>query len=114
MRLEDVGHPAHRLRRTQRKEAVRLGRLGEAIEYVDLGVLIEIDQNVPAEDHVEDPELGKIVQQIWLPVLNHRANGGIDLPELCRLLEVFDEHLNREAALDLELTIYSRLGFLEP
>jgi hypothetical protein len=105
MRLEDVGQPDHRLRRTQRKEAVRLGRLGEAIEYVDLGILIEIDQDVAAEDHVEDPELGKIVQQIQLPVLNHGANVGIDLPEFSDLPEVFDKHLDREAALDLELTV---------
>ncbi len=35
------------------------------------------------------------------------------LPELPRLLEVFDEHLNRQAALDLELAVYSRPGLLQ-
>jgi hypothetical protein len=35
------------------------------------------------------------------------------LPDIPRLLEVFDKHLNREPALDLELTVDSRPGFLE-
>src|SRR5665213_956219 len=111
--LEDVGQPDHRFGCAEHEKAVRFGHLGKAVEYVDLGVLIEIDQNVAAEDHVESSELGKIVQQIQLPMLNHRAEVRIDLPQLSRLFEVFDEHLNRQAALHLELAIYSRLGLLE-
>ena len=38
---------------------------------------------------------------------------GADLPELAVLLEIFDEHLNRKAALDLELAVDARLRFLE-
>jgi len=53
------------------------------------------------------------VQQIQLPMLNHGADIGIDLPELSGLLEVLDEHLDRKAALDFELTVYSSLGFFE-
>src|ERR1700730_2856844 len=60
--LEDVGQPDHRFGCSQHEEPVRFVRLGEAVENVDLGVLIEVDQNVAAEDHIEDPELGKIVQ----------------------------------------------------
>ncbi len=73
---QEVGQPDHRFRCTKHEKAVRFGRLGKAIEDVDLGVLIEVDQNVPAEDHVEDPELGKIVQQIQLPVLPCRDRRG--------------------------------------
>jgi len=47
------------------------------LKNVDLGVLIEVDQDVAAEDHVENPELGKIVQQIQLPMLHHRTDVGI-------------------------------------
>src|SRR6266851_630068 len=111
--FEDVGQPDHRFGCSQHEEPVRFGRLGEAVENVDLGVLIEVDQNVAAENHIEDPELGKILQQIQLPMLNHGADIGVDLPEFSGLLEVFDEHLDREAALDLELTVDSRPGLLE-
>src|SRR5882757_6854428 len=105
MGLVDVGQPDHRFGRSQRQEAIGLGRPGEAAENVDLGVLIEINQNVSAEDHIEGPELGKIVQQIQLPVRDHRANIRVDLPELADLLEVFDEHLNRQTALNFELAV---------
>jgi len=39
------------------------------------------------------PKLGEIVQQIQLPVLNHGANVGADLPELAVLLEIFHKQL---------------------
>ena len=53
------------------------------------------------------------MQQIQLPVLNHRADVGVDLPELAGLLEVFDKHLNRETTLHLKLAVDARFGFLE-
>lgn len=66
-RRESVGQPNQRFRRTQHEKTIRLGRLGKAVDDADPGIPIEIDQDVPAEDHVEDPELGKVVQQIELP-----------------------------------------------
>ena len=59
------------------------------------------------------PSCGKIVQQVQLPVLNHGADLGVDLPELAVLLEVFDQHLNRKAALHLELAVDAGLRLLE-
>ena len=105
IRLERVGQTDDGFRRAQHEEAVRFHRLGETVEDVDLGVLIEIDQDVAAEDDVECPELGKVVQQIELPVLHHGADVGVDLPELSRLLEIFDQQLDRQAALHLELAV---------
>src|SRR6266566_4071090 len=113
IRLEDIGQPDHGFGCSQHEETVRLSRFGETVEDVDLGVLIEVDQNVPAENHIEDPELGKIVQQIQLPILNHGSYISVDLPELSGLLEVLDQHLDRKAALDFELAVYSSLGFFE-
>src|SRR5580698_1304490 len=112
-RLEGIGQPDHGFRSTQHQKSVSLGDPGEPVENVDLGVLVEIDQHVPAENDVEDPELGKVVQQVQLAVLDHGANVRIDLPEFSGLLEIFDEHLNRQAALHLELAVDSRFGFLE-
>ena len=88
-------------------------RLGETAEDIDLGILVEIDQDVAAEDDVEGAELGEIVQQIQLPMLNHGAQLRADLPKLAVLLEIFDEQLNRKAALDLELAVDARFRFLE-
>ena len=38
-------------------------------------------------------------------MLNHRANVGVDLPELADLLEIFDQQLDRQAALDFKLAV---------
>src|SRR5450631_4385657 len=103
--LEGVGQPDHRFGGAEHQKAIGLGRLGEAVEYVGLGILVEIDQDVAAEDDVEDAKMGKILQQVQLPVLDHGADVGIDLPDLAYLLEVLDQHLDREAALDLELAV---------
>src|SRR5215218_1498511 len=111
--FERIGQPDHGLCRAQHQKAVRLARSRKPVQYADLGVLIEVDQYVAAEDHVEHAELGEIVQQVELPVLNHGADVGIDLPELAVLPEVFDQHLNWQAALNLELTVDPRLRLLD-
>ena len=54
----------------------------DAFEDVGLGVLVEIDQHVAAEDHVEGAEMGEVLQQVELAVLHHGADVGIELPEL--------------------------------
>ncbi len=43
------------------------------------------------------------MQQIELPVLDHRADIGIELPQLADLREMPDQHLDRQTALYLEL-----------
>ena len=111
--LEGIGNPDDGFGGAQRQYAVGFDRPCKAIEYRGLGVLIEIDQDVAAEDHVEGPEMGKILQQIQLPVLDHRADIGIKLPELSGLLEIFDEHLSLEPALDLELAKDTGFGFFK-
>ena len=47
--------------------------------------------------------MGKILQQIELPVLHHGANVGIELPQLADLAEMPDQQLDRQATLHLEL-----------
>ena len=62
---------------------------------------------------LECPKLGKVVQQIELPVLHHGADVGVDLPELSRLLEIFDQQLDRQTALHLELAVDAGPRFLQ-
>ena len=85
----------------------------QGVEDAGLGVLVEIDQDVAAEDHVECSEMGKILQQVQLPVLDHGANIGVDLPQLAGLGEVLEQQLDRQAALHLELAEDTGSGFLK-
>src|SRR6266700_3585087 len=110
---ERVGNPDHGFGRPQHQHAVGLERFGDALEDRDLGILVEIDQDVAAEDHVELAEMGKVLQQIELALLHHAADIGTDLPEFADLGEVLDQQLNRQSALHLELAVDPRLGLFE-
>ena len=85
----------------------------EPIEDVGLGVLVEIDQHVAAEDDVEHAEMGEVLQQVELTMLHHAADLGIELPELAVLREIFHQQLDRQAALHLELAEDAGLGFFQ-
>src|ERR1700734_370116 len=97
----------------QRQYAIGFNHPCKAVEDPGLGVLIEIDQDVAAEDHIEGAEMGKIVQQIQLPVLDHGTDIGIELPEFSDPREMLDQRLNRQPALDLELAEDAGLGFFQ-
>src|SRR2546429_651900 len=83
---------------TQRDAAVRSEPPVLQPENIDLGALVEIHQDVSAENHVERGEMGKILQQVELPVLHHGADAAVELPPLSGLREILDQHLNRQAA----------------
>src|SRR5258705_13089744 len=51
--LEGIGYSDDGFSRAQRQDAIGLDHPGKAIEDADLGLLIEINQDVAAEDHVE-------------------------------------------------------------
>src|ERR1035437_9808973 len=111
--LEDVGDSDNGFGGTQRQYAVGFEHLCKAIEDAGLGVLVEIDHDVAAENHVERSKMRKILQQIQLPVLNHGADIGIELPQLAYLSEMLDQHLNGQPALDLELAEDAGSGFFK-
>ena len=46
-------------------------------------------------------------------MLHHGADIGIELPHLADLREMLDQHLDRQAALDLELAEDAGLGFFQ-
>ena len=103
--LEAVDQPDHGLRRAEHQIAVARRGAGHAVEHVDLGLLVEIDQHVAAEDHVEQAELGKVAEQVELAVFDHGAQLRRDLPQLADLGEMADQKLNRQPALHLELAV---------
>ena len=57
--------------------------------------------------------MGKVLQQVELPVLHHGADIGVELPQLADLREILDQHLDRQAALHLELAEDSGLGLFQ-
>src|SRR5690242_2200595 len=113
MGLESVRNANDRLGRAQHHEAVRLDHSCKTLEDPDLGVLVEIDQHVSAEDHVEASKMAEVLQQVELPMADHGANIGIELPHLADLGEILNEQLNRQAPLNLELAEESSPGLLQ-
>src|SRR5204862_2607266 len=83
--LEGIGDADHGFSRAQRQYAIGFEYLCDALEDMGLGVLVEIDQHVAAEDHVEGAEVGEVLQQVELLVLHHGADVGIELPQLALL-----------------------------
>jgi hypothetical protein len=77
------------------------------IQQLRLGRLIEIDQHIATEYHVELPQRPEIAQQIPLAVLHHTANRLADPPAVFLLAKVAHQHLHRQAALHLELRVHS-------
>src|SRR5690606_16377623 len=78
---------------------------GDPVEHVDFRLLIKVNQHVAAEYDVVFSESDQAVEKIELPPLNHRTKICVDLPEISLLREVFQQHLDRQAALDFELAI---------
>src|SRR5260221_562921 len=97
----------------KRQEAVTLGDVGDAIEHRGFGGLIEIDQHVAAEHHIESAEMRKVVEQVERRELHHAADLRRDLPHLADLREILDQHQRRQAALHFELGVDAALGLLQ-
>src|SRR5680860_254726 len=70
-----------------------------------LSGFVEIDEHIPAEDHVEHPERLAIAEEIMRPELDLAADVGTDLPRVSDLVEIFDQERDRQAPLHLELTV---------
>src|SRR5271169_5191517 len=72
--LEGVGYPDHGFGRAQHQHAIGFEHPRKPIEDASLGFLVEIDQDVATENHIERSKMGKILQQVQLPVLHHAAD----------------------------------------
>jgi hypothetical protein len=57
-----VGHAEHRLGSAQVEQAIRRHAPGQRLQHPALGRRVEIDQHVPAEDHVEAAQSAQILQ----------------------------------------------------
>ena len=63
-----------RISGAQGQHAIGLDHRRKPLEDAGFGLLVEIDQNVSAENHVERTKMRKILQQVELPMLHHGAN----------------------------------------
>src|SRR3546814_10538504 len=80
--LESIGDTEHSLGTAEIEEAVGRHDLSNATQHLALGGLVEVDQHVAAEHHVELPEHRRIVEQIERLVGDHAADFLADAPLL--------------------------------
>ena len=59
------------------------------------------------------PSDGEVGQQVERPVLHHRPDLGLDLPDVAGLVEILHQQLDRQAALHLELAVDAGPGLVE-
>lgn len=90
-RFERLGEADDSLRGPEHQKPV-FGHLpGDPIEDGDLGLLVEIDQHVAAEDDIEIAQHRKIVKQVKRTELNHAAQFGRESPGFADLIEKFHQ-----------------------
>src|SRR3546814_959608 len=106
--LESIGDTEHSLGTAEIEEAVGRHDLSNATQHLALGGLVEVDQHVAAEHHVELPEHRRIVEQIERLVGDHAADFLADAPLLAFLGEMLHQQSARQAALHLELRVDER------
>src|SRR3546814_2670966 len=111
--LESIGDTEHSLGTAEIEEAVGRHDLSNATQHLALGGLVEVDQHVAAEHHVELPEHRRIVEQIERLVGDHAADFLADAPLLAFLGEMLHQQSDRQAALHLELRVEAFLCLLQ-
>src|SRR3546814_10894107 len=102
--LESIGDTEHSLGTAEIEEAVGRHDLSNATQHLALGGLVEVDQHVAAEHHVELPEHRRIVEQIERLVGDHAADFLADAPLLAFLGEMLHQQSDRQAARSEEHT----------
>ena len=112
-RLEIGRYADHALRAAEKKRAVRREDVGHAVQNGAFGVLVKINQDVPAEDDVELAENAIAVEQVEGLIAHHVAQLGRYPPVLALLGEILDQQRNRQAALNLELAVLSLFRLLD-
>src|SRR6516225_3854294 len=104
-RFEAFGQSDDGLGCTEHQITVTIQILRQTVKNADLRRLVEIDEHVAAEHHVEYAELRKIADQVKHSKLYHRANVGSDLPIFVDLLEILEQQHDRQPALYFELAV---------
>jgi hypothetical protein len=97
--------PRRGLRRAEHEITVRSKPIGKARKHRAFRHIVEIDQHVAAEDHVEDPEPVATVEQVVHAEGDGAANLRADLPDIADLLEIFHQQRDRQPSLNFELAI---------
>ena len=68
LRLECVGDPDHRFSRSKEQISIRGEHLRHALKDFRFCRLIEIDQNIPAENDIEFAKAVEIIQKVQLSI----------------------------------------------
>src|SRR5207249_11586692 len=111
--LELLGEADHGLGGAQHEIAVALDLTRQTIKHNDLVILVEVDQHIAAEHDVEYAKRPEIIEQVERPELHRGADLGRKVPAVTDLREMFDQELDRQPALNLELAVDAGLGLLQ-
>src|SRR5262249_2130441 len=103
--LERLGKADDGLGSPEHQKAIVRHLKCDPIEYGDFIVLIEIDEHVTTEHHIEIAQCRKIIKQIKRAELDHAAQFGRELPVFADLIEELHQQLDWQSALHLKLTI---------
>jgi hypothetical protein len=111
-RREVLTHAGGRLRGAKHEIAVGGKPLGNARKHGTFGSVVEIDQHIPAKDHVERAERLTIVEEILVAKFDLASDLGAEFPTAPDFIEIFHEERHWQAPLDLELAVkpFARFG----
>src|SRR5207344_946115 len=104
-RREVVARAGGRLRGAKHKIAVGGEPLGNARKYGAFGGVVEIDQHIPAKDHVERAERLTVVEEILVAKFDLAADVGAEFPGVSDFIEIFEKERDGQAPLHRELTV---------
>ena len=111
-RCEIVAYAGGRLRSAEHEIAVRGKPHGKTRKHGTFCGVVEIDQHVPAKDHIERAERLAVVEEVLVAELDLAANLGAELSSVADFIEIFDQERYGQAPLYLELAVkpFTRLA----
>src|SRR5262249_50569820 len=85
---ERVRHPVNALRRADHENTAGVEGLVKALTEAAAGVLVEVDQEIPAQDQVERPQVGERLHEVQPEELDPAAERLVDDPAAVYVPEV--------------------------
>jgi hypothetical protein len=111
--LEGVVQVQGRLSASQEQVAVLPQQSPHPAQDLPLRLHVEVDEHVADQENVNRRQCGPRLNQVDLPVLHQRPDVVLELPLGASPLEVLDEHLCRQPAVDLQLAVAASASLLQ-
>src|SRR5438093_7798433 len=100
-------------RRTEQEVSVGSEHVADAPQHLPLGRRVEIDHDVAHQDEVQDGKVRPRSHEALPLEPDHRTDPSVELPSHAEPVEVLDQEVGRQAAVDLDLPVQARPGPIE-